>query len=99
MMVGGGWGAEVHVSVYPKTLNKFNVGTAALKRQASAEMDILHMNIHEKGTKHNHQDVDSSAFFFFTADHIQQCCACAFSEIETFSDLHKIILAIDQILE
>ena len=45
MMVGGGWGAEVHVSVYPKTLNKFNVGTAALKRQASAEMNSLHRNV------------------------------------------------------
>ena len=48
MMVGGGWGAEVHVSVYRKTLNKFNVGTVTLKRQASTEMDILHINIHEK---------------------------------------------------
>ena len=45
MTVGGGWGAEVHVSVYPKTLNKFNVGTAALQRQASAEMNSLHINV------------------------------------------------------
>ena len=45
MMVGGGWGAEVHVSVYPKTLNKFNVGTAAFKRQASAKVNSLHINL------------------------------------------------------
>ena len=78
MMVGGGWGAEVHVSVYPKTLNKFNVGTAALKRQASAEMDILHIYIQEKGTKQKSR-MWTVHLYFFIADHIQQCCVFAFS--------------------
>ena len=63
VMVGGGWGAEVHVSVYPKTQNKFNVGTAALKRQASAEMGILHINIYEKGTKQKSPGCGQFIFF------------------------------------